>query len=127
MEISSFPPCLVPISPIPTLPTNCKMTHRIKRPLLTWECVPTREMCLCAGVSTDTLKNWRVNELLTRGIYWHNLPDSPNIVWVKDLVRDYIVNGNSPAHQRAIEKYLASLPSSDEYKHTAANHKKISL
>ncbi|MFM2305214.1 MAG: hypothetical protein RLZZ135_2627 [Cyanobacteriota bacterium] len=96
------------------------MTYKVTRPPLTWACVPTREMCLHAGVSSDTLKDWRVRGLLRRGIHWHTLPGSDRIVWVKDLVRDWLVNGdNSPTHQRAIERYLASLPSSDEYRPTA--------
>lgn len=97
------------------------MTYRAKRPPLTWTGVPTREMCLHAGVSADTLKDWRVRGLLRRGIHWYTLPGSDRIIWVKDLVRDYLVNGgDSPAHQKAIEKYLASLPSSDDYKHLSA-------
>jgi hypothetical protein len=42
------------------------------------------------------------------------------VIWVRDLVRDYLVNGDSAAHSKAIERFLASLPSSDEYKPTAA-------
>ncbi|WP_310481468.1 hypothetical protein [Chamaesiphon sp. VAR_48_metabat_403] len=92
------------------------MTHRVKRPSVQWAGVPTGEMCITAGVSADTLKNYRIRGLLTRGIYWYTLPGSDRIIWIRDLVRDYLVNGNSPAHQRAIEKYLKSLPSSSEYK-----------
>jgi hypothetical protein len=95
------------------------MTTRVKRPPIQWAGVPTGEMCITAGVSADYLKNLRVRGLLTRGIYWYTLPGSERIIWIRDLVRDYLVNGNSPAHQRAIEKYLASLPSSSEYKPTA--------
>jgi hypothetical protein len=94
------------------------MTHRVKRPSVQWAGVPTGEMCIAAGVSADYLKKLRVCGLLTRGIYWYTLPGSDRIIWIRDLVRDYLVNGNSPAHQRAIEKYLASLPSSSEYKPT---------
>jgi hypothetical protein len=97
------------------------MTHRIKRSPVQWAGVPTREMCAYVGVSADTLKYWRVRGLLKRGIHWHTLPDSDRIIWIKDLVRDYLVNGgDSTAHLRAIEKYLASLPSSNDYQSTAA-------
>jgi hypothetical protein len=73
-------------------------------------------MCQLAGVSSDTLKSWRVSGILPRGIYWYTLPCSDRIIWVRDLVRDYLVNGgDSPAHKKAIERYLASLPSSSEY------------
>jgi hypothetical protein len=96
------------------------MANRIKRPLPQWVLVPHGEMCITIGVSSDTLKSWRVKGLLPRGIYWMTLPNSVRILWVRDLVRDWIANRDSPAHQRAIERYLASLPSSDEYKPTAA-------
>ena len=96
------------------------MAHRVKRPSVQWAGVPTGEMCIAAGVSVDTLKYWRVSGLLPRGIYWYTLPGSDRIIWIRDLVRDYLVNGDSPAHSRAIERYLVSLPSSSEYKPTAA-------
>jgi hypothetical protein len=97
------------------------MTHRVKRPLPQWVLVPNGEMCLTIGVSSDTLKSWRVQGLLPRGIYWTTLPNSDRILWVKDLVRSWIVNGdNSPSHQKAIERYLKSLPSSDDYQPLAA-------
>ncbi|WP_309729942.1 hypothetical protein [Chamaesiphon sp. OTE_75_metabat_556] len=97
------------------------MTHRIKRQPVNWAGVPTRELCAAAGVSSDTLKFWRVSGLIPRGIYWYSLPGSDRIIWVRDLVRDYLVNGgDSPAHKKAIKKYLASLPSSSEYSPKAA-------
>jgi hypothetical protein len=95
------------------------MTHRIKRQPINWAGVPTREMCAAAGVSADTLKSWRVSGLLPRGIYWYTLPGSDRIMWIRDLVRDRLINGDSPSHQKAIERYLASLPSSDNYKPAA--------
>jgi hypothetical protein len=92
------------------------MTHRVKRPPAQWIGCSTKEMCLIAGVSADTLKSWRVQELLRKGTHYYTLPDSTKIIWVRDLVRDWLVNGgDSPAHQRACEKYLASLPSSGVY------------
>jgi hypothetical protein len=95
------------------------MTHRVKRPFPQWAGLPTGEMYAQIGVSVDTLKYWRVSGLLPRGLYWYTLPGSDRIIWIRDLVRDYLVNGNSPAHQKAIEKYLSSLPSSAEYKISA--------
>jgi hypothetical protein len=96
------------------------MANRIKRPLPQWVLVPNGEMCLTIGVSSDTLKSWRVQGLLPRGIYWMTLPNSDRILWVRDLVRDWMANRDSPAHQRAIERFQKSLPSSDEYRPTAA-------
>jgi len=96
------------------------MTYRVKRPPAQWVGCATKEMCLIAGVSTDTLKNYRVRGLLQKGIHYYTLPNSTKIIWVRDLVRDWFVNGDSPSHRRACEKYLASLPSSVEYIPSAA-------
>ena len=96
------------------------MANRVKRPKPKWVLIPNGEMCLTIGVSSDTLKSWRVQGLLPKGIYYVTLPNSNRILWVRDLVRSWLVDGNSPAHQKAIEKYLSSLPTSDNYKSTAA-------
>ena len=63
-----------------------------------------------------TLKDWRVAGILKKGIYWTTFPHIPSRhFWNKDLVRDWFVNGNSASHTRAVERYLASLPSSSVY------------
>jgi hypothetical protein len=91
------------------------MTHRAKRSPIIYRGVPTREMCDQAGISSDYLKSIRIRGLLKKGIHYYSLPNSERIVWIVDLVRDYLVNGDSPAHDRAIERYLESLPSSASY------------
>jgi hypothetical protein len=97
------------------------MTHRIKRPPIEWAFIPSGEMCLQLGVSAETIKNWRVTGVLTKGLYWTTFPRTPRrVFWNRDLVRDWFVNGDSPVHQRAIEKYLKSLPSHPDYKPDAA-------
>ena len=96
------------------------MTHRVKRPPLKLVLCGNNEMCICAEISSDKLKDLRIRGILPRGIYWTTMPDSDRILWARDLVLDYIINGNSQLHQRAIERYLASLPSSDNYNPTAA-------
>jgi hypothetical protein len=102
--------------PTPKLLQLKIMTHRVKRPAVQWIGCSTKEMCLVAGVSTDTLKGWRVRESLRQGVHYHTLPGTTKIIWIRDLVRDWLVNGDSPAHQRAIERYLKSLPSHSDYK-----------
>ena len=97
------------------------MANKVKRPEIQWSFVPTGEMCRQLGVSVDTLKDWRVAGVLKKGLYWTTFPHIPSrVFWNRDLVRDWFVNGNSPAHSRAVEKYLSSLPSSNEYKLTTA-------
>ena len=97
------------------------MTTAVKRPPIQWAFIPTGEMCQQLGVSADTLKDWRVAGVLEKGLYWTSFPHIPSrIFWNRDLVRDWFVNGTSTAHLRAREKYLASLPSSNDYQPTAA-------
>jgi hypothetical protein len=96
------------------------MTRRVKRPPIQWAFIPSGAMCQQLGVSTDTLKDWRVAGILKFGLYYTHLPNTSRILWNRDLVRDWLVHGDSPTHQRAIEKYLKSLPSHSDYKPDAA-------
>jgi hypothetical protein len=50
---------------------------------------------------------------LPEGIYWFRTPGSSKILYNLDLIRDWLANGDGPAHQKSIERWLASLPSSD--------------
>jgi hypothetical protein len=50
---------------------------------------------------------------LPEGIYWFRTPGSSKILYNIDLIRDWLVNGDCPAHQKAVKRYLASLPSTD--------------
>jgi hypothetical protein len=47
------------------------------------------------------------------GIYWFRTPGSTRILYNLDLIKDWLVNGHCPAHEKAVKRYLASLPSSD--------------
>ena len=97
------------------------MAHRVKRPIPKPELVSTGAICLQLGLSQDYLKTNRVNGQLRQSIHWVNLPGSTKILWRIELIRDWLANGgDSPSHTRAIEKYLASLPSSSDYTPSAA-------
>jgi hypothetical protein len=56
------------------------MATKVKRPTIQWAGIPTGEMCLQLGISSDTLKEWRVTGLLPKGIYWVTLPNSDRII-----------------------------------------------
>jgi len=43
-------------------------------------------------------------------LYWIQ-PDR-KVLWNVHLVKDYLLNGDRPDHQRLIEQYLSSLPTS---------------
>jgi hypothetical protein len=43
-------------------------------------------------------------------LYWWQFPNGKKIFWNINLVRDYLLNGNTPAHQALVEEYLKTLP-----------------
>jgi hypothetical protein len=49
---------------------------------------------------------------LIEGVHYCRCPGSDALIWCIEIIRDWFVcGGNTPAHQRAIEKFLAELPS----------------
>jgi hypothetical protein len=80
--------------------------------------VKTRVAAAIIGLDPDTLKTWRENELLEktpclrRGI--HFVKPSPTLtLYNRELLIDFIANIETPEHhERAIECFLAGLPSS---------------
>jgi hypothetical protein len=80
----------------------------------------TGAICLQMGISQDCIKTNVKSGQLRQGVHFVTIPGSTKRLWRIDLVRDWLANGDSPAHQRAIERYLRSLPSSDDYQPQAA-------
>ncbi|WP_413174491.1 hypothetical protein [Anabaena azotica] len=65
------------------------------------------------GLSGDTLKRYRLQKKLQKDIHWITLNSRVvryNITLVLDWVQNHI--SDPKAHLRAIDNYLASLPSS---------------
>jgi hypothetical protein len=91
------------------------MTHTITRPPSRWQMVSTGQICVTEGVSQDFFKSRRESGEFIRNIHYVIIPGSTHIQWNRDLVRDWFVNAGTPAHQVAIDRYLASFPSSDNY------------
>jgi len=61
--------------------------------------------------SPESLKRYRRDGRLVKNIHWFSI-NSRRIVYNEDLLIDWVANQSDPeAHQRAIEGYLASLPS----------------
>jgi hypothetical protein len=89
-------------------------THKpIPRPAIKWPLVPSGEIGKQLGVSRSTLRRWRVNNAISEGIHWQYQPGTKaRILWNLDLMRCWAANCGTPAHQRSIERYIASLPSS---------------
>jgi hypothetical protein len=82
---------------------------------IVWPIASTEEIKKQTGQRDAVLKAWRDQELITQGIHWYYRPGTTNrILWNLDLIRDFVACGdqNHPSHKAAIERYLASLPSS---------------
>jgi hypothetical protein len=67
------------------------------------------------GLSGDTLKRYRQKGKLQKDIHWVSV-NSRVVRYNKTLLIDWIQNhqSNPKAHSKAIENYLASLPSSQK-------------
>lgn len=73
------------------------------------------------GVSRDTLKKWRLGDKkkikptppkLIENVHWVYISPS-DVRYNRELMRDFMANlGRPDLHQKAIEKFLADLPSS---------------
>jgi hypothetical protein len=56
---------------------------------------------------------WQSAELrrtLPKGIYWLQIVPGGLVQWNVQLLMDYLVNGDRPAHQELVERYAQSLP-----------------
>ena len=63
-----------------------------------------------AGVSRDYLRTLR--ESLPEHIYWFRMPNCTSLLFNERLIIDFLVNGNSESHQKAVELFISTLPSS---------------
>jgi hypothetical protein len=114
------PPILLLVKPIvrnnPRTPLLVKPSHPnfliMAKYICPWPTVRRAGLAVATGLSEEYIRT-DLKTTLTEGLYWFRLPNSVRILWNLNLVRDWLVNGNTPAHARAIEKYIASLPSSD--------------
>jgi hypothetical protein len=78
--------------------------------LTDWPLVRTKEMVAISGLSADRLKLLRDTQLAEK-VYWVR-PMGSRILWNAQLVRDWLVQGDSPSHRNAVSTYQKSLPSS---------------
>jgi hypothetical protein len=86
----------------------------IPRPKALFPWVPSGEMGKQIASSRSTLKRWRQKGEIDQDIHWLYAPGTKaRILWNRDLMRSWVACGgdkNHPAHQKAIESYLKSLP-----------------
>jgi hypothetical protein len=75
----------------------------ILRPEIIWRLVPSNEICQQLGISYSTLKRWRKAGTIIEGIHYGFLPGSrTNILWNLDLMRCFIQNSGTTAHENAL-------------------------
>jgi hypothetical protein len=77
-----------------------------------WQTVRRGVLIETIGTSPDFVDH-EIRTRLQEGIYWFRTPGSNKILYNLSLIRDWLANGDCPAHQKAVKRYLASLPSSD--------------
>jgi hypothetical protein len=79
-----------------------------------FEFVTKYEISQLTGLAPATLKRYRLSGRLSEGIHWVKL-NARVIRYNKLLVKDWIQNQDYPhLHKKAIEVYLATLPSSEK-------------
>ncbi len=79
--------------------------------LAAWPFVRTKEMVAISGLSADRLKLLRDTQLAEK-LYWFRPAGSVRVLYNVQLVRDWLVRGDSPEHSKSIETYQKSMPSS---------------
>jgi hypothetical protein len=88
--------------------------YPIKMTQAVFPLVNTKQIGEQINQSRATLRRWRVTGVITERIHWQYAPNSrTRILWNRDLIRSWVACGgdkNDPAHQKAIESYLKSLP-----------------
>jgi hypothetical protein len=76
-----------------------------------WPTVRIQGLSQATGLSKDYIDKG-LKKRLQEGIYHHRIPGSNRVLYNLNLIRDWLAQGDCEAHQRAVEKYLSSLPSS---------------
>jgi hypothetical protein len=95
-------------------------THIKRKPIASGRWVGTNALCEAIQATPSYLTVSRKTGIFKRGIHYSTLPGSNRLLWNLDLIVDLIANSDDPdAHQRAIEAFLASLPSSQSPKKLA--------
>ena len=98
------------------------MPQSMERRYSAYPIVPKTVISRELGISGSTLKNWRLGRVnsdgtrtlpkLVENIHWFAIGQR-KILYNFELIRDYVHNIKQPQlHERAIDAYLASLPSS---------------
>jgi hypothetical protein len=77
-----------------------------------WPLISTNQIPQFLGISVPKAKRLMRSGEWRESIYVFRMPESNSLLWNYRLMADWIAcGGNTPAHQRAIEKFLAQLPS----------------
>ncbi|AFY61209.1 hypothetical protein [Synechococcus sp. PCC 6312] len=80
--------------------------------------VTTPDLIKVVPLGKTKLQQLRDEGIFAEGLHWVRIP-GPNprkILWNLPLIEDFLATGGGPAHQVAIDNYLASLPSNQAWK-----------
>jgi hypothetical protein len=76
------------------------------------ELIDTKDLCDRIQRSSAWFRKWKSLGKFQEGIHYSKTSRTASILWRLDLVMDRIANWNDDfAHQRAIDNFVASLPS----------------
>lgn len=71
-----------------------------------------KPLAMTIGVSISSIARWRKAGTLEEGVHYFK-PGPTSILYNVELIYDWLANKHQPElHERAIENFLASLPSS---------------
>jgi hypothetical protein len=73
--------------------------------------VSRARICASSGLSPSGLKVGLMPQL-TKGVHYIEIPGGKKFLYNEPLILDFIINGNSEAHQRACDALIRTLPSS---------------
>lgn len=96
---------LTPTQPkIPIMPKKTITSPEIRL-------VSRAKICAITGISPSGIRTGLMPRL-TKGLHYFEIPGGKKFLYNEMLILDFLVNGNSEAHQRACHAFILSLPSS---------------
>jgi hypothetical protein len=89
------------------------MPNKNKLPIvIEYKFLATSSLPQAFDKSMSFFKRYMRSGDLIEGIHYLRAPGSQSLLWNQTLILDWFAcGGNTPAHRKAIERYLSSLPS----------------
>lgn len=82
------------------------------KPVVPYNYCATGQLSEIFGRSVPYFKRLIRSGEFIENVHYCRCPGSSSLIWCIELIRDWFVcGGNTPAHARSVEKFLADLPS----------------